>query len=103
MLNKLSGWSRTALLFNIFWFFCVLCLVAYERFVTIGDISGPWALYGNYGSLVFHHIEISGQNFDFWLERQKFYTILFLPPVIVWFIVMGLFPAFKWVRNGFRT
>lgn len=102
MLNKLSGWSRVAFLFNTVWFFCVIGLMAYERFITIGDTSGPWALYGQYGSLVFHHIQISGQNFDFWLEKQKFYTVLILPPAIVWLVVVGLFPAFRWVRNGFR-
>jgi len=103
MLNKLSGWLRAASLFTIVWCVCVVGLAAYERFITIGDTSGPWALYDHYGSLVFHHVEISGQNFSFWLETQKFYTILLLPPVIVWLIAVGLLPALRWVRNGFRT
>jgi hypothetical protein len=103
MINKLSGWLRAALLFSIVWCLCIVSLVAYERFITIGDTSGPWALYGNYDNLVFHHVEISGQSFSFWLETQKFYTILLLPPVIVWLITAGLIPALKWVRNGFHT
>ena len=103
MLNKFNGWLRAALLFTVVWSICVVGLAAYERFITIGDTSGPWALYGHYGSLVFHHVEIRGQSFSFWLETQKFYTILLLPTVMVWFIAAGLLPALRWVRNGFRT
>jgi hypothetical protein len=103
MLSKLSGWLRAALVFTIVWCTCVVSLAGYERFVTIGDTSGPWALYGHYGSLVFHHVEINGETFSFRLQKQMFYTTLLLPPFIAWLFAAVLLPAFRWVRRGFRT
>ena len=103
ILNKLNGWLRAALLFTIIWCGCVIGLALYERLVTIGDTSGPWALYGHYSSLVFHHVEISGEDFSFWLQKKKFYTSLVLPPFLAWLFAGGLVPAFRWVRHGFGT
>jgi hypothetical protein len=103
MLSKLSGWSRAALVFTIVWCACVIGLAVYERFVTIGDTSGPWVLYGHYGSLVFHQVEINGETFFFWLQNQMFYTTLCLPPFIAWLFAAVLLPALRWVRRGFRT
>ena len=103
MLSKLGDWSRAALVFTIVWCACVIGLVAYERFVTIGDASGPWALYRLYGSLVFHHVEINGDSFSIWLKKQLFYSTLLLPPVIAWVFAVVLWPTFRWVRRGFRA
>jgi hypothetical protein len=103
MLSKLSGWSRAALVFTIIWCVCVVGLAGYERYFTIGDTSGPWALYGRYGSLMFYHVETNGESFSFWLQKQLFYTTLLLPPLIAWLFAAVLFPVFGWVYRGFRT
>jgi hypothetical protein len=104
MLDKFNGWIRAALVFSVVWMICVAGLLLYERFVTIGsNTQGPWMLFRDYKDLVFYHVQISGESFSFWLLRQRFWTTLLLPPVIVWAIAGGLVPAIRWVRNGFRT
>jgi len=89
MLSKLSCSSRSVLVITIIWCISVVSLACYERFVTIGDTSGPWALYGHYGSFVFHHVEINGNTFSFWLEKQRFYTTLLFGPFIAGLFAFG--------------
>lgn len=101
--GKLGGPVRLALVFTVVWGVSVISLAAYERIVTIGNTSGPWALYSHYGSLIFYRTIIQNDHFFFWLQAQKFYTTLFLPPVVAWLFALGLVPAWGWVRQGFRT
>jgi len=94
---------RAAIVFTLVWVVCVGGLAAYERFFTIGNANGPWALYGHYGSLVFYHVQIQAHQFSFWLKRQLFFATLLLPIVVVWFTAAFLVPAIRWVRGESGT
>lgn len=96
---KLKHPIRAALVFTLVWIVCIGGLATYERFVTIGNVDGPWVLFGHYGSLIFYHVQIQGHDFSFWLKRQFFFTTLFLPLIIIWFAVIFLRPAARWVRG----
>ena len=104
VLNKLNGRNRAALVLSVTWVICVIGLLLYDRLVTIGlETEGPWMLYRDYAWLVFYHVQVSTESFSFWLQQQRFWTMLLLPLIIVWAVAAGLAPAIRWVRNGFRT
>jgi len=103
MMTKRNGWVRAALVFSVVWVLCVVGLMAYERFITIGSAIGPWNLYRDYSSLVFHDVNVSAEKFSFWLREQRFWSTLLLPPILAWIFAVGLVPALRWVRDGFRT
>src|SRR6266513_1177712 len=98
-LNKLSGWTRAALVFSVVWAICVVGLVAYERFIIVGSTEGPWVYYRDYKGLVFYHVEVSAGHFSFWLQEERFWTTLLLPLVVAWAIAVGLVAAVRRVRN----
>jgi Ca-activated chloride channel homolog len=102
--NKLNGWCRAALVFSVLWVACVAGLRLYERYVTIGDTNGPWAFYGDYGTLLFYHVDADrrAERFSFWLLSQRFWTVLLLPVCVSW-VVAGLAPTCRWIRRGFQT
>lgn len=102
-LNKLNGWCRAALVFSLVWSTCVVGVMAYERYVTIGNTNGPWVFYREYGTLIFHHVEMGthAERFSFWLLSQRFWTALLLPLGLFW-VVAGLAPVGRWVRHGFQ-
>jgi hypothetical protein len=39
---------------------------------------------------------------ELYFLRQRFFTMLLVPIVIVWGIAAGLVPALRWVIEGFR-
>ena len=101
--GKFNGWCRAALIFSLVWAVGVVGLMAYERYVTIGNTNGPWALFGDYTTLIFHHAEVDARasRFSYWLLSQRFWTALLLPVLLAW-VVAGSVPALRWVRRGFR-
>ena len=62
-LNKLSGWCRAALVFSIVWIACVIALVLYEKYVTIGSRADKYAALFDYNTLIFYGIYRMAQRF----------------------------------------
>jgi hypothetical protein len=100
-LNKLSGWCRAALVFSIVWIACVIALVLYEKYVTIGSRADKYAALFDYNTLIFHGVYRDGAKVSFWLQLQKFWTTLLLPVCLAW-ATAAVLHAVGWVRRGSR-
>lgn len=101
-LDTLSGWCRAAFVFSALWCGCVVAVRVYERCITIGDTSGPWVFFRDYGTLIFYHVEIRADQFSFWLLSQRFWTVLLVPVFVLWTLA-GLAHTRGWIRRGFQN
>jgi hypothetical protein len=100
-LDKLSGWCRAALVFSMTWIACVSAVVLYEEYVAIGSPAGKYAALFDYNTLIFHGVYRNGAHISFWLQTQRFWTVLLLPICLAW-ATAAILHASRWVRRGFQ-
>ena len=71
LLDKLSAWGRSALVFSLVWLVLVTAVLLYEKYVTIGSRAGKYAALFDYNTLIFYGVYRSGADISFWLQLQK--------------------------------
>lgn len=102
MRRRIDRWGRLAVVLSMAWLLMVGGWTGYEYFTT-----GPWDYYAKNEGLVFFgwgkNLLSDKESLGLVFRSQRFWSMLLLPIVMIWAIVLLLIPAVRWVWRGFHT